>query len=116
MRNVRVLPEDRTMARVSLIEEQDHPEFADLVRQIRGARRGHLINVYKLLLHSPALAEAWFALNNAVRWNTKLDGRLRELVIIRIGFLCDAPYILRQHIPKLAEAEGVTPCECEALR
>lgn len=104
------------MARVSLIEEENHPELSELMARIRGARRGRLINVYKLLLHNPALAEAWFALNNAVRWKTRLDGRLRELVIIRIGILCAAPYILRQHIPKLALAEGVTGAECDALR
>ena len=104
------------MARVTLIEEQDHPELADLIGRIRGARRGRLINVYKLLLHSPALAEACFALNNAVRWHTGFDGRLRELVIIRVAWLCNAAYILRQHIPKLALAEGVSAEECEALR
>jgi 4-carboxymuconolactone decarboxylase len=116
MRKIRVLLEDIAMARVSLIEPEDHPEFADLIGKIRGARRGRLINVYKLLLHSPALAEAWFALNNAVRWETNLTGRLRELVIIRIALICDAAYILRQHIPKLATAEGLTERECEALR
>ena len=104
------------MARVSLIREEDHPELAGIIGEIRGARRGRLINVYRLLLHSPALAKAWFALNNAVRWKTGIGGRLRELVIIRIGYLCDAPYILRQHIPALAAAEGVTADECEALR
>lgn len=104
------------MARVSLIKEEDHPELAEIIGQIRGARRGRLINVYRLLLHSPALAKAWFALNNAVRWETSLTGRLRELVIIRIGYLCDAPYILRQHIPALAAAEGVTAAECEAIQ
>lgn len=86
------------------------------MERIRGARRGRLINVYKLLLHNPAIAEAWFALNNAVRWQTALDGRLRELLIIRIGYLCDAPYIIRQHVPALAQAEGITPEACEALR
>lgn len=104
------------MARISLIKEEGHPELGEIIGQIRGARRGRLINVYRLLLHSPALAKAWFALNNAVRWNTGIVGRLRELVIIRIGYLCDAPYILRQHIPQLAAAEGVTAAECEALR
>lgn len=104
------------MARVGLINEEDHPELAEIIAQIRGARRGRLINVYRLLLHSPALAKAWFALNNAVRWNTGIGGRLRELVIIRIGYLCCAPYILRQHIPGLAAAEGVSAAECEALR
>ena len=103
------------MARVSLVSEEDHPELSGLMGQIRGARRGRLINVYRLLLHSPALAEAWFGLNNAVRWKTGLDGRLRELVIIRVGCLCRAPYILRQHVPKLALAEGLQPAEWEAL-
>ena len=37
-----------------------HPELSELMGRIRGARRGRLINVYKLLLHNPALAEAWF--------------------------------------------------------
>lgn len=84
--------------------------------RIRGARRGRLINVYKLLLHSPALAESWFAHNNAVRWNTGLGGRLRELVIIRIGYLLRVPYIVGQHVPKLAIPESVTLDECEALK
>ena len=103
------------MARVSLVSEEDHPELSELMGRIRGARRGRLINVYRLLLHSPALAEAWFGLNNAVRWKTQLDGRLRELLIIRVGMLCHAPYILRQHIPKLASAEGLRPADWEAL-
>src|SRR5258705_11951393 len=104
------------MARVSLIEENTHPELADLMARIRGARRGRLINIYKLLLHSPALAESWFAHNNAVRWNTTLDGRLRELVIIRIGFITCVDYIVRQHVPALAIPEGLTLDECEALK
>ena len=103
------------MARVSLIEEDGHPELADLIGAIRGARRGRLINVYKLLLHSPALAESWFAHNNAVRWKTALDGRLRELVIIRIGHLTRVAYIVRQHVPNLALPEGLTLEECDAL-
>jgi alkylhydroperoxidase family enzyme len=104
------------MARVSLIEEDRHPELADLIGRIRGARRGRLINVYKLLLHSPALAETWFAHNNAVRWKTELDGRLREMVIVRIGFVTNVAYIVRQHVPELAVAEGLTLEECEALK
>jgi alkylhydroperoxidase family enzyme len=104
------------MARVSLIEEDTHPELADLIGRIRGARRGRLINVYKLLLNSPALAETWFAHNNAVRWKTALDGRLREMVIIRIGYLTRVAYIVRQHVPALAIPEGLTLAECEALK
>jgi len=104
------------MARVSTIEDNTHPELTDLMERIRGARRGRLINVYKLLLHSPALAESWFQHNNAVRWKTALDGRLREMVIIRVGHVLRVPYIVRQHVPKLAIPEGLTLEECDDLR
>ncbi|HYM19311.1 MAG TPA: carboxymuconolactone decarboxylase family protein [Micropepsaceae bacterium] len=99
---------------MTLIEE-DAPELETLIARIKSARRGRLINVYKLLLHSPPLAESWFEHNNAVRWSTELDGRLREMVIIRIGFLTKVAYVVNQHVPKLALAEGLTLPECEAL-
>jgi 4-carboxymuconolactone decarboxylase len=78
------------MARVPLIDDTTNPELAELVAKLRAGRRGELINVYRLLLHSPALAESWFGHSNAVRWKTELDGRLRELVIIRIEAECTA--------------------------
>src|SRR5713101_1328470 len=103
------------MARVPLIQEQDHPEFSDLVEKFRADRRGRLINIYRMLLNSPPLAESWFNHSNAVRWKTTLDGRLREIVIIRIGHLTGAQYVLRQHVPALALADGLSLEECSAL-
>ena len=104
------------MARVPLLDVEDSPALKDLADRIRAARRGRVINVYRLLLHSPPLAETWFDHNNAVRWDTGLDGRLREMVIIRVGYLTHARYILGQHVPKLALGEGLTLPECEALQ
>jgi alkylhydroperoxidase family enzyme len=103
------------MARIPLIEEADHPELADLIGRIKAGRRGGLLNVYKLLLHSPELARTWFDHNGAVRWKTRLDGRLREIIIIRIAHLNSVDYVLAQHVPGLAVAEGLTLAECEAL-
>jgi alkylhydroperoxidase family enzyme len=103
------------MPRISLIDENDHPELAELIGKIRSGRRGTLLKLYRALLHSPALAESWFQHNNAVRWRTQIGGRLREMVIIRIALLNRAQYIVTQHVPKLALAEGLTEAECEAL-
>ena len=103
------------MARVALIKEDDHPELADLVEKLCAGRRGRLLNIYRTLLNSPALAESWFNHSNAVRWKTTLDGRLREIVIIRIGYLARCGYVLRQHVPALALADGLTREECDAL-
>jgi alkylhydroperoxidase family enzyme len=103
------------MARIPLIEEAEHPELADIIARIKAGRRGGLLNVYKLLLHSPALAQTWFDHNGAVRWKTELTGRLREIVIIRIAYLNGIDYVLAQHVPGLAVAEGLTLAECDAL-
>src|SRR5262245_7237063 len=56
------------MARVPLLQEPDHPELADLMEKYRAGRRGRLINIYRMLLNSPPLAESWFNHSNAVRW------------------------------------------------
>ena len=70
------------MARVSYVEEKDHPELAAEIGKIKGARGG-LINIYKLLLHSPTVAMTWFEQISAIRWKTKLSPRLREIAIVR---------------------------------
>ena len=103
------------MARVPYLAEDRHPELAELIRRLKAGRRGNLINIYRLLLNSPALAETWFAHANTVRWKTEVPGRLRELVIIRVGHITHGAYMLRQHVPKLALADGVSEAECAAL-
>ena len=103
------------MARVSLIQAEDDPELAELVETLRSGRGGQLLKIYRVLLHSPAIAASWFAFTNAVRWKTDLDGRLRELVVIRIALLNRVPYMLKQHGPSLALREGLTAEECAAL-
>jgi alkylhydroperoxidase family enzyme len=86
-----------------------------LIEKFSAGRRGRLINIYRMLLNSPPLAESWFNHSNAVRWKTTLDGRLREIVIIRLAHLTGSQYVLRQHVPTLALADGLTLEECDAL-
>jgi alkylhydroperoxidase family enzyme len=103
------------VARITLLEDVP-ADAAMLVERIRNERRGTLLKLYKALLNSPALAQSWFEHLNAVRWKTALSGRLRELVIIRIAYIHSVAYVLRQHIPKLAGADGVSVLECDALK
>jgi len=103
------------MARVPLIEPEDHPELSAIVEKIRSGRRGTVINVYKLLLHSPAVAEAWLNLVNTVRWKIDIDDRLREIMIIRVGYLNNCAYVVKQHVPLHSEPAGLRKEECDAL-
>ena len=104
------------MARVEYFEEANaSSQEIELAARFRAGRRGELINIYRLLLKSPSLAETWFAHVSAVRWKTHLSGRLRELIIIRVAHLNQCQYALRQHVPQMAMKDGVTSEECEAL-
>ena len=103
------------MARVSLIGEKEHPELAETITKIKGARGGRLINIYRLMLHSPALAQAWFDLNQAVRYGTEIDGQCRELAVIRVAILNNVEYVQRAHGPAYALKEGLTPEQVNAL-
>ena len=103
------------MARVPLIEEEKHPELSKVIAKIRGARGGRLINIYRLMLHSPSLANAWFDLNQAVRYGTEIDGQCRELAVIRVAILNDVDYVQRAHGPAYALKEGLTPEQVAAL-
>jgi alkylhydroperoxidase family enzyme len=103
------------MARVSLINEQGSPQLTNLIAKIKGARGGRLINIYRLMLHSPTLSNAWFDLNQAVRYGTEIDGQCRELAVIRVAILNHVEYVIRAHGPAYALKEGLTPEQVDAL-
>lgn len=103
------------MARVSLIEEKNHPELADFIAKIRGARGGRLLNIYRMMLHSPAIAAGWFELNQAVRYKSEIDGQSRELAVIRVAILNGVDYVVQAHRATYAIKEGLTTAQVDAL-
>ena len=103
------------MARVALIDESTAGKHSDLVNKIKGARGGRLINIYRLMLHSPSLANAWFDLNQAVRYGTEIDGQSREIAVIRVAILNNVDYVLQAHGPVYALKEGLTTAQVDAI-
>jgi 4-carboxymuconolactone decarboxylase len=103
------------MARISLIDENATPGIAALSAKIRGARGGTLHAFYRALMHAPGLASAWFDFNNAVRFQSGLEERVRELVIMRVAAQTGCDYVWKVHESKYAAPAGVTPLEVEAL-
>jgi alkylhydroperoxidase family enzyme len=90
-------------------------DLAPLVERITRERGGRLLNLYRMLLHSPPLAEGWLAFFTAVRQKGTLSGRHRELAILRIAVINGADYEFSQHVP-FALAAGVTQAQLDALR
>jgi AhpD family alkylhydroperoxidase len=102
------------MARVrypELVGNEGEP----LVERIKRERGGKLLNLYRMLLHSPALAEGWLAFFTAVRQRTALPARYRELAILRVAVLNGASYEFEAHAPFALRA-GVSPPALDALR
>ena len=102
------------MARVPLIDESNSP-LAALIEKLKSARRGKLLNLYRVLLNSPSMAEAWQAFNSAIRFNTALDDQARELAIMRVSQLNGAHYQFQTHAGKYAPEAGITPQQIAAL-
>ena len=101
------------MARLSYPDQND-PAIAPLVQRIK-AERGKILNLYGMLLHSPPVAEGWLAFLTAIRQKCILDGRIRELVIMRIAGINGADYEFRAHTP-FALDEGFSQAQIDALR
>ena len=102
------------MARISLVEESDHPELDGVIRTIKTERGGKLLNLYRALLNSPPVAEGWLKLFTAIRQKAKLTGRYRELAILRVALLNGADYEYRAHVP-FALQDGMTQGQIDAL-
>lgn len=102
------------MARVPLIDENDKTR-ATLIDKLKGARRGKLINLYRVLLNSTSIAEAWLAFNTAIRFNTALDDQARELAILRVSQLNGADYQFQIHATKYAPEVGITSQQIAAM-
>jgi alkylhydroperoxidase family enzyme len=102
------------MARLEYLDEQVRPDLAELVGRIRGERGDRLINLYKLLLHSPPVAEGWLAMGGALRHGTEIDGVVRELAIVRVAILTASDYEYRAHV-RHALNEGATDAQLSAL-
>jgi AhpD family alkylhydroperoxidase len=78
------------------------------------AERGEVLDLYRMLLHSPPVAEGWLGLLTAIRQKTTLPALLRELIIIRIAHLNGASYEAEQHVP-IALGAGATQQQLDAL-
>jgi len=102
------------MARVPLIDE-NNGALAALIEKLKSARRGKLLNLYRVLLNSPSLAEAWQAFNSAIRFNTALTDQARELAIMRVSQLNGADYQFQIHATQYAPEAGITPQQIAAL-
>ena len=78
----------------------------DLIEAIRARRGGKLLNLDRMLLHSPNFTKGWNTMFAAIRGQLALPGKLRELPIMAIAVLNKADYEWVQHEPEFIKAGG----------
>lgn len=103
-----------TDLRVEAVQEGSANSDLALEEQIRAERGGRLLLLYRVLLNSPPVAAGWLKLFTALRQQTELPGRLREIVILRIAALNGAEYEFEAHVP-FAQREGLSEEAIEML-
>lgn len=103
------------MARIPYPDPAADPDIARLAEQIKTERGGKLLNLYRMLLHSPPVARGWLNLFTAIRQQMVLPGRYRELAILRVAVLNGADYEFGVHVP-FALKEGCTAEQVDAVR
>lgn len=84
----------------------DLAEPAELVQAVRTRRGGGLIELDRMLLHSPALTNGWNQYLGAVRTQLSLDEKIGEMVICTVAILNGADFEFGQHAPLFIKAGG----------
>lgn len=87
------------------------PDLVDAIRQRRG---GALIDLDRLLLHSPAFALGWNEFMGRVRTALTLSPLLKELAMCGVAALNGADFEMHHHAP-LYLAAGATDAQLAAL-
>jgi 4-carboxymuconolactone decarboxylase len=68
---------------------------------------GKVLNIFGTLAHHPKLLKRWLVFGNHVLAKSTLTARDRELLILRTGWRCRAPYEWGQHVV-IARSAGIT--------
>lgn len=93
-------------------DEMDGDQSA-LLQPYRNERG--LLNIYRTLGRQPRAARAFLGWGKYVLRESDFDARLRELAILRIGWLCKSGYEWTQH-SRLARQLGCTDDEIERIK
>src|ERR1051325_5418892 len=108
----------KTVSRMGIPYKPDDDQIGpkELVDAIRSRRPGgKLLNLDRILLHSPAYAKGWNGLFAAIRGQLSLPPKLRETAIMAVGALNQADYEWVQHESEYLKAGG-TQAQLAALK
>jgi len=78
-------------------------------------RSGKIYNVFATLANHPDLARDWLVFAAHILSKNSLPQREREMLILRIGWLCQSEYEWAQHV-RIGKKSGLTDEDIEHIR
>jgi alkylhydroperoxidase family enzyme len=97
-----------------LEKEQMHSDFQTLFQKMED-RGNKVLNVFRVLAHCPNVGRDTLRLGNSILLKGKVNPRLRELAILRVGNLLKANYEATHHM-HVARRVGVPQDQIDAVR
>jgi len=76
--------------------------------------QGPVLRIFRTLARHPSLMKRWLVFGNHVLGKSTLPARERELVILRVGWLCRAGYEWGQHV-LIGRTAGLSDEEIERI-
>ena len=103
-----------TQPRINPVEEANWTESQRnlLAPQLM---RGRVQNIFLTLANHEALAKRWMVFANHILHKSKLSARDREILILRVGWLCQSGYEWGQHV-LIGKKAGIRDVEIEAIK
>jgi alkylhydroperoxidase family enzyme len=84
------------------IDPLDEAQWDEQLQPLREAMKalggGRVFNIFSTVAHNPRLLKNWMVFGTHVLNKSTVPPRERELVILRIGWLCQAEYEWAQHV------------------
>lgn len=96
-----------------LPESEWNDEQKELLEGLR--RDGHVYNIFATLARHPQLLKRWLVFGGHVLGKSTLPAREREIVILRMGWLCRAEYEWGHHVA-IGKQAGLTDDDINRIR
>ena len=87
-------------------------EGKELLERVR--REDGVPRIFRTLVRHPKLLKRWMVFGNHILAKSTLPPRERELLILRIGWLCKAEYEFGQHV-RIGRSAGLSDEEIERV-
>ena len=102
------------MARLKLLEKDEVDPIAREIYEKAEASSGKVLNLFKVLAHSPKIVRDWNRLGTTLLYKGTLAADIRELAIIRVGELAGSAYELAAH-RRIGLGTGLTQAQIDDI-